>query len=334
MPPKNWLRSFMAVLVSGVLPLTVSAQDSTADRSDGSSLEGRTVLVTGASSGIGLKITERLSDAGVFVFAGARKAEDLERLNRMDNVQAVRLDVTIQDEIDAAVATIESAGRGLSGVVNNAGVANIGAMIEVEESDLEFVFDVNVFGPYRVTKAVAPMLIESRGRVVNISSISGILSGRLFGVYSMSKHALEAFTDSLAREMADFDVHVAAVEPGNYSSDIGRNLLQRMASRGFDPSQSRYADDLARMLEGFSEYEEPGELNPEPDDVAAAVQHALFSDTPKEHYMVVPYERQAEITIRKALEEVVRLNENQAYTYARDELVRMLDEELAGAVGN
>ena len=86
---------------------------------------------------------------------------------------------------------------------------------------------------------------------------------------------------------------------------------------------------MARMLEGFSEYEEPGESNPEPDDVAAAVQHALFSDTPKEHYMVVPYERQAEITIRKALEEVVRLNEGQPYSYDRDELVKLLDEELS-----
>lgn len=289
----------------------------------------RAVLVTGASSGIGLRITELLSSSGTFVYAGARKAEDLERLDGMDNVQAVRLDVTVQEEIDAAVVLIESAGRGLHGIVNNAGVANIGAMIEVEESALQFVFDVNVFGPYRITKAFAPMVIESRGRIVNISSISGVLSGRLFGVYSMSKHAVEAYTDSLAREMVDFDVHVAAVEPGNYSSDIGKNLLERMAARGFDPDSSLYAEDMNRMLEGFSEYDEPGEFNPEPDDVAAAVKDALFSDHPKEHYMVVPYARQAEITIRKALEEVVRLNEGQPYSYERDELIKLLDKELA-----
>lgn len=289
------------------------------------------VLVTGATSGIGLRIAERLAADGVFVYAGARKQADMDRLNQMENVQAVRLDVTDRDDIAAAVTTIQEAGRGLYGVVNNAGVANIGPMIEQPEADIQFLFDVNVFGVFRTTQAFAPMVIESKGRIVNISSISGILSGTFFGAYSMSKHAVEAYTDSLAQEMRRFDVHVAAVEPGNYSSDIGRNMLQRMEARGFDIDSSRYADDLKRMLQGFEGYEQPGEFNPEPDDVAEAVQHALFDSAPKEHYMVVPYERQADITIRKAIEEVVRYNEGQKYSYDRDALVRMLDEGLGAA---
>lgn len=319
----------LAVFVCAAVLYTLSFSAIAQDASDAQ----KAVLVTGASSGIGLRITEVLSASGTFVYAGARKQADLDRLDAMDNVEGVRLDVTVQEEIDAAVATIQAAGRGLHGVVNNAGVANIGAMIEVEESALEFVFDVNVFGPYRVTKAFAPMLMESQGRVVNISSISGILSGRLFGVYSMSKHAVEAYTDSLARELADFNVHVAAVEPGNYSSSIGKNTLERMMAGGYDPSESLYAEDMARMIEGLGEYEEPSDANPEPDAVAEAVQDALFSDTPKEHYMVVPYERQAEITIRKALEEVVRLNEDQPYSYDRESLIRLLDDELARSDG-
>lgn len=286
------------------------------------------VLVTGATSGIGLRITERLAADGVFVYAGARKQADMDRLNRMDNVQAVRLDVTDPDDIAAAVTTIAEAGRGLYGVVNNAGVANIGPMIEQPEADVQFLFDVNVFGVFRTTQAFAPMVIDSKGRIVNISSISGVLSGTFFGAYSMSKHAIEAYTDSLAAEMRRFDVHVAAVEPGNYSSDIGRNMLQRMEARGFDIDSSRFADDLRRMLQGFEGYEEPGEFNPEPDDVAEAVQHALFDKAPKDHYMVVPYERQAEITIRKAVEEVVRYNEGQKYSYDRDGLIEILDDVL------
>lgn len=293
----------------------------------------KAVLVTGASSGIGLKITERLSAGGTFVYAGARKAEDIERLNRMENVQAVRLDVTSDEDIERAVATIRDAGRGLHGVVNNAGVANIGPMIEQPEADIRFLFDVNVFGPYRITRAFAPLVIESQGRIVNISSISGVLSGQFFGAYSMSKHALEAYTDSLASEMERFDVHVAAVEPGNYSSDIAKNMLERMQARGYDIRASRFADDLERMLAGFEDYEEPGEYNPEPDDVAAAVEHALFNDAPKAHYMVVPYERQAEITIRKVIEELVRYNEDHEYSFDRDELVQMLDEELRAKSG-
>ena len=212
--------------------------------------------------------------------------------------------------------------------------ANIGPMIEQPEADVRFLFDVNVFGPFRITRAFAPLVIESRGRIVNISSISGVLSGQFFGAYSMSKHALEAYTDSLAREMERFEVHVAAVEPGNYSSDIGKNMLERMQARGFDIQSSRFAEDLERMLAGFEGYEEPGEYNPEPDEVAAAVEHALFSDTPKAHYMVVPYARQAEITIRKVIEELVRYNEDHDYSFGRDELVQMLDEELGIEAGS
>lgn len=290
----------------------------------------KAVLVTGATSGIGLKITERLAAEGVHVYAGARKPEDVERLNRMQNVSAVRLDVTSDADIVAALARIGADDRGLWGIVNNAGVANIGPMIEQSEADLRFLFDVNVFGPFRVTQAFAPLVIESGGRIVNISSISGVLSGSYFGAYSMSKHAVEAYTDALAREMAQLGVHVAAVEPGNYSSDIGKNMLERMQARGFDVDASRFADDLKRMLDGFAGYEEAGEFNPEPDDVAEAVRHALFDAAPREHYMVVPYERQAEITIRKALEEVVRYNEEHEYSFSREELIALLDEELAG----
>ena len=94
----------------------------------------KAVLVTGASTGIGRNIPERLASEGYFVYAGARKEKDLEALNQIENVQSIRLDVTVQEEIDAAVATVTDAGRGLYGVVNNAGVAVIGPMIEVKEA--------------------------------------------------------------------------------------------------------------------------------------------------------------------------------------------------------
>ena len=241
----------------------------------------------------------------------------------------MRLDVTVQAEIDAAVETVEASGQHLLGIVNNAGVANVGPLIEIEEADIDFLFDVNVYGPYRVTKAFSRLLIDDKGRVVNISSISGILSGSLFGVYSMSKHALEAYTDSLAAEMGRFGVTVVAVEPGNYSSAIGRNMLDRMRADGRTWSESAYADDIERMVSVFSNYEESGDWNPEPDDVAAAVEDALLGSAPKAHYMVVPVQDQAEITIKKAIEELVRYNEGQRFTYSRDELVQMLDEELS-----
>ena len=288
----------------------------------------RAVLVTGASSGIGREITERLAANGIVVFAGARKQRDIDDLNRLDNVRAVRLDVTIPAEIEAAVAVVKGSGLSLLGIVNNAGVASVGPLVEVEEADIEFLFDVNVYGPYRVTKAFSPMLIASKGRVVNISSISGVLSGSLFGVYSMSKHAVEAYTDSLAAEMQRFGVRVAAIEPGNYSSAIGRNMIEKMRADGRDWRDSAYADDIERLMATFADYEESGDWNPAPVDVAIAVEHALTAAVPKEHYMVVPLANQAEVTVRKAIEELVRYNEGHAFSFSRKELIEMLDTEL------
>mgnify|MGYP001813167716 CR=1 FL=1 len=285
----------------------------------------KAVLVTGASSGIGLRITEVLAERGIHVYAGARKKADLERLEAMDNVTSVRLDVTDQSEIDAAVAKITAAGRGLHGLVNNAGVAIVAPLIEVDESELDFIFDVNIYGPYRVTKAFAPLIIESKGRITTISSISGILSGTLFGPYSMSKHAMEAYGDSLAREMARFDVKVSLIEPGNYKSKIGETLKKRMDAQGVDLENTHYREEMERMLARMDEAND----EKDPKEVADAVFHALFDENPKMRYMVVPNERQAEITIAKAIREMVELNEGQEYTFSRDELIEMLDEALA-----
>ena len=174
----------------------------------------KAVLITGASTGIGRHAAEQLAKAEYFVYAGARKYKDIAELNKIENIKAVRLDVTIQSEIDAAVKLIQSEGRGLWGLVNNAGINYIAPLIEAEESDLEFLFDVNVYGVFRVTKAFAPMIIESKGRIVNISSIAGTLSGGLhgYGMYVMSKHAIEAYTDQLSFEMAHLGVKVSAIE--------------------------------------------------------------------------------------------------------------------------
>jgi len=282
------------------------------------------VLVTGASSGIGLKTTEVLAANGYFVYAGARKDADLKRLDAMDNVEAVRLDVTYPEDIEAALQQITDAGRGLYGVVNNAGVAIVGPLIETDIEELEWLFDVNVYGPYRITQAFAPLILESRGRVVNISSIAGILSSGMLGQYSMSKHALEAYTDALAAELVPFGVHVSAVEPGNYNSSIGDNIVRRMESSGFDLETSRYADRLKAFMAAGGDRSR----FKDPDDVAAAVLHALSDDNPKRRYMVTPTQRSAEITIRKAIEELVQLNEDHAHSYSRDALVQMLDETL------
>ncbi|MWD25979.1 SDR family NAD(P)-dependent oxidoreductase [Aquicoccus sp. SCR17] len=281
------------------------------------------VLITGATSGLGLRMAEVLSQEGFFVYAGARKPEDMRRLDRMPNVKSVRLDVTIEADIEAAVAFIEAEGRGLYGLVNNAGVSVIGPLIEIPESELDFLFDVNLLGPYRITRAFADQLIESEGRIMNVTSIAGVISSPFNGVYSMSKHGLEAYTDSLAAEMERFGVEVAAIEPGNYRSKIVASMVRRMEARGYSAEGSRYGSmlDLITGPLDRSQFDRP-------DAVAQAVLDFLTAETPKSRYLVVPAQSEAEMTIRWALKEVAQLNRDHPYSYSRDDLVAMLDAAL------
>ena len=291
--------------------------------------QGRAVLITGASSGIGLKTAEVLAANGFFVYAGARKPQDLEALNAIENVQGVRLDVNVQEEIDAAVETVQSGGRGLYALINNAGVVVLAPLLEVTEEDLAFQMNVNVYGPYRVTKAFAPLLIESKGRVATTGSISGIVTWGLGGPYTMSKHAVEAYTDVLAIELAELGVEVAVVEPGNYKSKIMDSMVQRMRDAGFSTEGSMAQERLDAMLSGPTDR---GQFK-EPDEVAAAYLDFLTTDSPKRRYMVVPNEQEAAFTIRAHIRRLVQLNEDQPYTFTRDELMEMIDEATS-ASGN
>lgn len=268
----------------------------------------KAVLVTGASTGIGRKITERLAAEGYFVYAGARKDKDLAELDAIDNVQSVRLDVTRAEDIAAAVETITQGGRGLYGLVNNAGVAVVGPLIETSEEDFHYLMDVNLYGPYRITKAFAPLIIADKGRITTISSISGILSSPNLGVYSMSKHAMEAFGDALGGELAPLGVQVSLIEPGNFNSEIGQTAARRKGVDSPAADRSKY---------------------PEPDAVAEAALHALSDENPRHRYMVVPEQKEAEWTIKKAIQELVQLNQGHAYSYDRAALIEMLDAELA-----
>jgi NAD(P)-dependent dehydrogenase (short-subunit alcohol dehydrogenase family) len=272
--------------------------------------EAKAVLVTGASSGIGRMVTERLAARGYFVYATARKDADLQALGAIKNVQALKLDQTKPQDIAAAVEAVKRAGRGLYGIVNNAGIGTGGAVFEASDEELELALATNVAGPWRITQAFGPMVVESKGRIVTIGSVSGILAGKNTSVYVMTKHAMEGFVDSLGAELEPLGVQVSIVEPGNYSTQIYMNAVERMhmdAKRG----------DMSKF--------------PPPDDVAAAVQDALFAAKPKRRYLVTPVEDQAKRTIQKQIQQLVQLNEGQKFTYDRDTLVKMLDEALAGS---
>ena len=287
--------------------------------------EQKAVLITGASSGIGRNMAETLAAEGYFVYAGARKQADIDELSGIDNVMGVRLDVNVQADIDAAVELVASEGRGLYGLVNNAGVVVVAPLIEIDEEDMQFQMNVNVFGPYRVTKAFAPLIIESKGRITTTGSISGVLAGPLVGPYSMTKHAIEGFGDALAAEMAKFDVKVSIIEPGSYGTSVMDNLKRRMDSRQQTAEGSLYEDEMTQMIAGLEGYDQ----GPAPDSVSAALVEFLGAENPQRRYMVVPAEGQAQATIRQLLTELKQFNEGQQFEYDRDEIVAMLDEVLA-----
>ena len=218
--------------------------------------------------------------------------------------------MTKPEEIEAAVATVTQAGRGLYGLVNNAGIAAVGSLADTKLEEFDLVMAVNVAVLTAMTKAFLPLILAQKGRIVTIGSISGILASPDLGAYSMSKHAMEAFTDSLATQLKDTGVQVIVVEPGNYDSQIGVNAAKR---EGLDNSRA-----------DRSKYKEP-------DEVAAAVAQALAEASPKRRYMVVPNQHEAELTLRKQIEQLVQLNEGQPYAYDRDELTKMLDAALVNS---
>ena len=290
----------------------------------------KAVLVTGASSGLGRVMAEAMAAKGYFVYAGARKDADLAELDAIENIQAVRLDVNQQDQIDAAVKTIREAGRGLYGLVNNAGVAVLSPLIETNEEDFHYQMNANVYGVYRITKAFAPLIIESKGRISVIGSISGTLSGATWGPYAMTKHAMEAFADALADEMKQFGVSVSLIEPGAYRSSIGKSALERMERQNQSAADSQYEKQMNEGINWLNRFEKD---HGDPAEVAEVVMKSLFDDHPKPRYLIVPSQEQAFWTINRAIERMVEQNHDQKFSYDRAQLIEMLDAALAKQAG-
>ncbi len=283
------------------------------------------VLVTGASTGIGRNLAETIARSGYHVYAGARKEKDLKALDAIENITAVKLDVTRQDEIDAVVAFIQEKGTGLYALVNNAGVGGGGAILDTPIDEQTFVYDVNVEGVYRVTRAFAPLVIESKGRIATTGSIAGTLSWPGGSAYAGSKHWIEAFTDALAGEMAPHGVSVSVIEPGNYQSRIRRSTVLRK----FAKVEAAGGEITDAMKKEYAATEERELAFKQPDEVSAAYMHALFDDEPLRRYMVVPSAQEQAMTINTKIAQLVQLNEWGPHRYSRDELLEKLKEALS-----
>lgn len=248
------------------------------------------VLITGASTGIGESCARRLDAAGYRVFAGVRRRADGDRLRSgtSDRLHPVQLDVTDTQQIQAALRAITDAlgDGGLDAVVNNAGIAVGGPLEYITPDDLRRQLEVNVIGLHAVTVACLPLLRRARGRIVHIGSISGRIASPFTGPYAASKHAVEALADALRLELAPEGIHVAVIEPGQIRTPIWEKgmaefatLQERMPMEGL----ARYGGRL-KVLRWIVE-RAPRHAAP-PEDVAAAVLHALEAAAPRTRYVV------------------------------------------------
>ena len=247
----------------------------------------KSVLVTGATTGIGEACALRLDRLGHRVYAGVRIEEHARGLRRRgsDRIVPVFLDVTDQAQIDAAAKQIGGGGR-LDGVVNNAGIGRGGPLeylpLEVWREQLE----VNVLGQVAVTKAVLPFIRAAGGRIVFIGSIGGRVATMLMGPYNASKFAIEAIGESLRSELHPWGIGVSVVEPGAIKTPIwdkARQQADRLERALPEEARTRYARHIAAIRKAIEMQDRQGVS---PDKVAAAVEHALLSSRPKTRYLV------------------------------------------------
>jgi NAD(P)-dependent dehydrogenase (short-subunit alcohol dehydrogenase family) len=250
--------------------------------------EASNVVVTGASTGIGAACAQHLDQRGFRVFATVRSQPDADRVAALGSsrLEPLFLDVTDPESIEAAVRSVDSAlsGAPLAGLVNNAGVSVDVPLECVEIGALRRQLEVNAIAPVAVTQGFLPLLRRAQGRVVNVSSINGRVASPFSGPYCMSKFALEAFTDCLRQELADWGMHVAAVEPGAIDTPIWEK------GRAADWSSEATARALELYGEGYRAFRRFEEQNAvgavSCDAVSQAILHALTARRPRTRYLI------------------------------------------------
>ena len=250
----------------------------------------KSVVITGASSGIGRSSVARLVRSGWRVVATVRKLADGAGLQSEfgPGVTPLIMDVTHRESIVAAAehVTSELAGHGLDGLVNVAGIGMVRPVEYVSSTDLRNIFEINVFGQIAVTQAFLPLIRQARGRIVNISSVGAHIAIPFGSLINASKAAFGTFSDTLRMELKPFGVRVSVVEPGAIKTPAVEKTLGNIEEVIHDlgpEAGAQYGD----MLRRFAKRAYAQEMNgSSPDVVAAAVHHALTSPRPRIRYRV------------------------------------------------
>lgn len=229
-------------------------------------------LVTGASSGIGLATAKALRNAGFRVFGTSRRAA----LERSDGVTMLTCDVTDDESVAKVVERVLAEAGRIDLLVNNAGMGLLGAAEESSTVQAQALFDVNVFGVLRMTRAVLPaMRHQGKGRIVNVSSVQGFIPGPYFALYSSTKHAVEGYSESLDHELRPFGIRVSLIEPAYTRTSFEENLAK--------PDQFLDIYDTARSAMNGAVRKEMEKGDP-PEVVAQTVLAAATDPAPKRRY--------------------------------------------------
>jgi NAD(P)-dependent dehydrogenase (short-subunit alcohol dehydrogenase family) len=262
----------------------------------------RTALVTGASTGIGRATAIWLDSRGWRVYAGVRRDQDADSLRDAgsDRLQPLILDVTSAEQIEAAAQRVadETAGAGLNGLVNNAGIAVPGPLETLPIDEFRRALEVNLTGQVAVTKAVLPSIRAARGRIVLNTSIGGILAIKMFGAYHASKFGLEAVGDVLRQELAPWGIGVSIVEPGAIATPIwerGVSEADVLIESFSEQERALYPTYIARYEKIARDAEARGMP---PEKVAATIERALTSPRPRTRYLVGPDARGQALLVR------------------------------------
>ena len=258
----------------------------------------QSVLVTGASSGIGEACAIHLAHHGFRVYAAARSMAKLKPLEGLAHgrIHPVELDVTDQGSINAALEKIASDDVTLFGLINNAGVSVMGPLEQVPIEEWRRQYETNVFGLVSMTQAVLPqMRVAGRGRIVNIGSVAGRIAAPFQGAYASSKHAVEGLSDTLRREVRPFGIKVSIIRPGFINTPFGEQEQEGL--EGYLGNDMPYDEDIRR----FKSWHAKGHPSaPPPTVVADAVLKALTAENPDARYPV-PGQSRMNLALRNAL---------------------------------
>jgi NAD(P)-dependent dehydrogenase (short-subunit alcohol dehydrogenase family) len=250
----------------------------------------KTALITGCSSGIGRATAEAFREAEWTVYATARDESDISDLE-MAGCETVPLDVTDDEEVETVVEQIiEDTGR-IDCLVNNAGYGQFGPIEDVPTDIVRDQFAVNVYGPHRLTHAVLPhMRDRGTGTIVNLSSTAGRFATPGRGVYAGSKFALEAMSDALRAEVADYGIDIAVVAPGPVATDFEERAAEKLEN----VERSGAYEIFYEFFEDYRTAVEGGVGTVSPEEVAESILDAAVSPDPPARYPVGPLAQAAE----------------------------------------